>query len=685
MNLDTYTVPVKFKVDAASFGAIDRKLKAVSDKAKSTPLKFSVNAESTKKARDALKSIKIKASSIPLKFSVNAGSTKKARDILTALKRKSARIPIGFKVSAGSSRKAKEALRKVSKKAGSVTIKFSVNPESTRKARAALRKLELRAARIPVGFTITPDGTRRARTALRNIEQRAANIRLNFNPNGGGPFPPPGQNPNRSRVGGVGGAIAAGVSIIGADKAKDFFLSSIKLAKDFETVMIDANAILRATPEEMKRLETAAKQIGSTTSLTASQSAGAIEILARNDLKAEQILNGALTSSVDLALAMRADLGGSADLMTDVIAQFNLKGADMIKTTDLLAGATVNSKFGFNDMRLAIAQAGGVAGKVGVDFDDFVGVLALTSSSFSSGADAGTSFKTFLTTLNPKSKAASAAMRDLGLMTEEGSNKFFDASGNMESMSNIAGLLETAFKDLTEAERLEASQTIFGQDAMRTALSLADQGKKGFDKLAGSIDKVTAAELKAAKEKGLQGALNRLNSAWESFKMNLISKDTLAYLTKLTDKLSAILTTITNMPGAFDGVVKAAKVTTKAIETVNTAKTTVKLAKKTVDAVTKKVEASGGIKGVATSVVGNKTAEDIAKFWKAGAATREQSRKELQTNTKAAAKPQKIEINQTFKNTDPVTVKEATRQGVSKGISARDGGEYGILNGLGGA
>ena len=53
-----------------------------------------------------------------------------------------------------------------------------------------------------------------------------------------------------------------------------------------------------------------------------------------------------------------------------------------------------------------------VAGTSGVEIEDFLTVLAATSSSFASGSDAGTSFKTFLQRLTPESKKAAADVEE---------------------------------------------------------------------------------------------------------------------------------------------------------------------------------------------------------------------------------------------------------------------------------
>jgi hypothetical protein len=217
---------------------------------------------------------------------------------------------------------------------------------------------------------------------------------------------------------------------------------------------------------------------------------------------------------------------------------------------------TVASKFAFGDAALAIAQAGGMAGATGLEFEDFNAILGVTASNFSSGSDAGTSLKTFLTTLIPKSVEAADMMRDLGLFTgmtgkefetaqgkinklreriEEldptsknysdkvnklnaeineltkglvaGGSAFFDANGNMKSAEEIAQALQNAFGGLSDARRNDALATIFGNDAMRTAAGLIDSGTAGIAKMKEEIEKVNAGDIAAKRMDTFAGAI----------------------------------------------------------------------------------------------------------------------------------------------------------------------------------
>lgn len=298
---------------------------------------------------------------------------------------------------------------------------------------------------------------------------------------------------------GVAGAIAFGAAIG----------KTVKMAADFEQGVADIGAMMTLTDEESVKLADHIMDLGLDPNLkvSASEAQEAIMSLGTAGLSLDQIMNGASEATVLLANATAADFSNAASIATDVMAQFNIEAGDMQQAVNQITGTTVASKFSINDYQLAIAQAGGVAGALGVTFEDFNAYIAATSSSFKSGSDAGTSWKTFIQRLIPTTEEAKVAMIELGLATEDGSSKFYDSAGNMKSAGDVAALLQTAFSGLSDAQKNQAASTIFGTDAMRTALSLASGGTAIIQKMKGEIGKVDAEELAAKRMDTFKGAM----------------------------------------------------------------------------------------------------------------------------------------------------------------------------------
>jgi len=306
---------------------------------------------------------------------------------------------------------------------------------------------------------------------------------------------------------------------------------TIKTAGNFEASMNRVQAATGATADEIKAMRDMAVQLGADTSFSASESADAMEMLAKNGLAASQILDGAVSASMSLAAASGSDLSAAADVATDVMMNFGKEAKELGGLVDGITGVLLQSKFGFDDYRLAIGQAGGVAGNLGVTFEDFNTVIAATSSAFASGSDAGTSFKNFLTRLVPASKTAAAAMDELGL-------EFFNADGSMKSMAAIADELRTKMSGLSDQDLNTAMKDIFGVDAMRTAIMLMQQGADGLDAMRAKIAEASAEEQAAARLKGFNGELEKLSGAFETLQIAIADSGLLTMVTDFVSKVA---------------------------------------------------------------------------------------------------------------------------------------------------
>lgn len=316
---------------------------------------------------------------------------------------------------------------------------------------------------------------------------------------------------------------------------------AIKAGADFEAAMNRVGAATGANASEFEGLSSAAREMGRTTRYSATEAAEAIEILAKNGLSSSDILGGALSASLQLAASSGANLADAGDLATDVMLNFGKAAGELEGVVDGVTGVLLASKFGIDDYRLALAQAGGVAGGLGVSLEDFNAAIAATSNLFASGSDAGTSFKTFLQNLVPKSAAARAVIYNLGL-------EFFDTEGRMRSMAEIAQELQDGFAGLSDEARSEALSTLFGTDAMRTAIGLMDQGAEGIREISAAIDEASAQEQADARMKGFTGSVNKLKSAFEGVLLAIADSGLLAVMTQFAD----ILTDLANRISAAD-------------------------------------------------------------------------------------------------------------------------------------
>lgn len=327
----------------------------------------------------------------------------------------------------------------------------------------------------------------------------------------------------------LAGGVASAVASVGRG-VTSFISEGVKSGAELEQQIADIASFAGKSKDEVYGpLKKLLGDIALNPQIKASfgEAASAAEMLVRNGVELQQVMDGAAEQTILLANATGLSgqqMGLAADIYTDVVTQFGLSGGVAEEALHRIAGATTNSKFSIQDFGYALGQAGGVAGAVGVEFDDFTTTIAGTASSFSGGSDAGTSFKTFLQRLPGVSAPAMNALRELSIITADGSNRFFTASGEMKSMSEIAGILEQALDGVSDKDRNELLADAFGTDAIRTATSLADLGRKGFEDLQKQIGQVDVYEMAAARTGTLAAAMDTFWDSLNGLRMMMFEK-----------------------------------------------------------------------------------------------------------------------------------------------------------------
>lgn len=316
-----------------------------------------------------------------------------------------------------------------------------------------------------------------------------------------------------------------------------------KVAGDFESSMNKVEAATGATADQLKELRDAAVAFGKDKTLTstAAEASETMLSLAKNGLTTTQILGGATKATLKLAAATGGNFDQAANITTDTMQQFGKRAEDMSDVVDKITGALVVSKFSFDDYRLAIGQAGGVAGGLGIKFEDFNTALAATSALFTSGSDAGTSFKTFLTKLSPTTKQEAKVMKDLGL-------NFFDAGGQLKSLGDIAQILQDKLGGLNDKAKQQVLTKIFGTDAMRTAIALMNQGAAGIEDISNQINKIDADSQIKALTKGLNGMVTQAKKSFTNLAIAIGDSGFLDWLTKAVKGVTDLIDKVAGLP-----------------------------------------------------------------------------------------------------------------------------------------
>ncbi|UNY40601.1 tape measure protein [Bacillus phage vB_BauS_KLEB27-1] len=320
----------------------------------------------------------------------------------------------------------------------------------------------------------------------------------------------------------VGGAVVVGIG------------ASAKAAANFEQQMSAVKAVSGATAGEMKTLTDLAIKLGESTSFSATETAQATEELVKAGVTTKDIINGGLAGALDLAAAGNLNLADAAEIASTALNAFKADSLSVSKAADILAGAANASATDVGEMKFGLAQVSAVASGIGMSFKDTATALAVFAQNGIKGSDAGTSLKTMLSRLEPQTKQQREEMMELGIITSDGTNKFFDQAGSLKDLATISGILQNAFKGLTDQQRQSSLQTLFGSDAVRAGTVFYKEGAKGVEDMAAAMSKVTAAEVSKVKLDNFLGSVEELSGAVETLGIKL-GNEFLPHLRKIVD------------------------------------------------------------------------------------------------------------------------------------------------------
>lgn len=284
---------------------------------------------------------------------------------------------------------------------------------------------------------------------------------------------------------------------------------AVKVGSDFEAGMSKVQAISGASASDMEKLSAVAKEMGSTTKFSATESAEALSYMAMAGWKTDQMVSG-LPGIMNLAAASGEDLASVSDIVTDALTAFGLQASDSAHFADVLAQASSSSNTNVGLMGETFKYVAPLAGAMGYSVEDTAVAIGLMANAGIKGGQAGTALRSMFTRLAKPPKDAAAAIEALGLQTT-------DASGKMLPLSDVMGQLREKFAGLSEEQQIQMASSLAGQEAMSGLLAIVNASDGDFDKLTSEIaDADGAAQAMAdTMNDNLQGAVTIAQSALE--------------------------------------------------------------------------------------------------------------------------------------------------------------------------
>lgn len=292
-------------------------------------------------------------------------------------------------------------------------------------------------------------------------------------------------------------------------------IGAVKVIKEFDTTMLEVQAVTQATTKDFERLTASAREMGATTRYSASQAGEALLQLSRNGFNVNQAMT-ALPDTLNLAIAGVMGLEQASDIASITVKQFGLQAKDVKKVGDILVKTANTSAQTVSQMADGMKYAGVVAGALNKPLEETAGAMGVLANAGIRGSMAGTQLRQIFLRLASPSESAKKAFEEMGLTEDEVSTKThslveifkkFKKAGMDASQSNaifsfraVAGALALSkyndeFKDFVDANYeaqgvakktadimdsgLNAKWLIFKSTLQEVALQMGDSGFKG--------------------------------------------------------------------------------------------------------------------------------------------------------------------------------------------------------------
>ena len=301
---------------------------------------------------------------------------------------------------------------------------------------------------------------------------------------------------------GFSGAANSIKNLVGAyvsfQAVKAALTSVITTTAEFSQSIANLSAITGATGKDLEYYSNQAKEIGRTTSLSASQAAEGFKLIAsaKPDLLASaESLAQVTKQAVILAEATGSTLPEAASALGSALNQFQLPASDASRVINALAASSQLGTAEVTAVTEAMRNAGSAANSLGLDFEETVAGIQALAASGRQGADAGTALRQVLLKL--------------------------EATGNENLQPSLVGLVgaldELKSMNLDNTELMD----LFGQEAFTAATSLLAQSDVAKELNVSLRGTNTAVEQAATNMNTLSGDYLKAKSAAEALQITI--------------------------------------------------------------------------------------------------------------------------------------------------------------------
>ena len=295
-----------------------------------------------------------------------------------------------------------------------------------------------------------------------------------------------------------------------------FSAASAKVGADFESGMSQVAATLQiqSGTEDYKKLSAAAKEMGETTSYSASQAASALNSLAQAGYTADESIER-LPKTLALAKAGGLDLANAAKIVTNSMASLSLSEAELDKLLDEMARTGQKSNTNIAELGEAIKTVGGTMNMAGQSIETMFTELGMLANAGITAAEAGTHLRNIMLSLSAPTKEAQAELDRLGIVIAD------KTTGQIRDLSDILIDLREATAGMGNSELVEIFSNMFNVRDLASINALLNGTNGAMQALRAELEnsKGAAAQMADTMGDNLTGDVTILKSAIEGLQI----------------------------------------------------------------------------------------------------------------------------------------------------------------------
>ena len=309
---------------------------------------------------------------------------------------------------------------------------------------------------------------------------------------------------------------------------------AIKASMDFESAMSEVAAISGATGKDLEALEEKSKEMGRTTSKSATDSAKAMSYMALAGWDTQQMLTG-IEPILRLSESGNIDLARASDLVTDSMSSLGVEVQNLDGYLDIVAQTQRKANTSADGMLEAYIGVGGTLKNLNVPLEESATWLGVLANRGIKSSEAGNSLNSILVNLMGTSGQARDALASLGVSA-------WDDNENFKGMEQTLRELDKALGKCTEAQKNQFTDLIGGKTQMDTLNALLDGLNNEYGTLRASIENSEGAlnDMATTMKDNTVGNVERMKSSLEGLALQ-VGDNLLPHVNNFIEGLSNLI------------------------------------------------------------------------------------------------------------------------------------------------